>query len=113
MNIQLPEVVEAYFQASNSYDSDLLGKCFTEDAILYDEGLTYPGSNAVVKHIVEANKNLLIKTVVTDATEKNEETVVTATISGNFDGSPVALDYHFTMENQKISTLNIVMAGIG
>ncbi len=39
MNGQLPEAIETYFQASNSYDNNLLAKCFTEDAILYDEGL--------------------------------------------------------------------------
>jgi hypothetical protein len=54
---------------------------------------------------------LLVKTDVTNAVEKNKETVVTATLSGNFDGSPVALDYYFTMKDQKIATLRIVLAG--
>jgi hypothetical protein len=39
MNLQLPEAIETFFQALNSYDSNLLAKCFAEDAILYDEGL--------------------------------------------------------------------------
>jgi len=54
---------------------------------------------------------LLVKTDVTNAVEKNGDTVVTATISGNFDGSPVTLDFYFTMKNQKIATLKIVSAG--
>ena len=111
MNKQLPEAIETYFQASNSYDSNLLAKCFAEDAILYDEGLAYHGPTAIEKHIVEANNNLMVKTNVTNVVVKNEETVVTATLSGNFDGSPVALDYYFTMKDHKIATLKIVFAG--
>lgn len=111
MNIQLPEAIRTYFQASNSYDSNLLAKCFAEDAILYDEGLTYHGPTAIKAHIVEANNDLRVKTDVTNAVEKNKETVVTATLSGNFEGSPVALDYYFAMKDDKISTLKILLAG--
>ncbi len=111
MNLQLPEAIKTYFQASNSYDSNLLTKFFAEDAILYDEGLAYHGPSAIVAHIVEANNDLLVKTDVTNAVEQNEETVVTATLSGNFDGSPVALDYYFTMKDRKIATLKIALAG--
>lgn len=111
MNLQLPEAIETYFQASNSYDSNLLAKCFAEDAIFYDEGLVYHGPTAIEEHIVEANNNLLVKTDVTGAIEKDGGLVVTAILSGNFDGSPVALDYYFTIKNQKIATLKIVLAG--
>lgn len=111
MNLQLPEAIETYFRASNSFDSNLLARCFAEDAILYDEGLAYHGPTAIEAHIVKTNNNLLVKTDVTNAVEKNGETVVTATISGNFDGSPVTLDFYFTMKNQKIATLKIVSSG--
>lgn len=111
MNLQLPEAIGTYFRASNSYDSNLLAKCFEEDAILYDEGSAYHGPTAIEAHIVKVNNNLLVKTDVTNAVEKNGDTVVTATISGNFDGSPVTLDFYFTMKNQKIATLKIVSAG--
>lgn len=37
--------------------------------------------------------------------------IVTATISGNFAGSPIPLDFHVTLNNEKIKTLNIVVAG--
>lgn len=111
MNLQLPEAIETYFQASNSYDSNLLAKCFAEDAILYDEGLAYHGPTAIEAHIVEANNDLLVKSDVTNAVEKNKETFVTATLFGNFEGSTVVLDYYFTMKDQKIATLKIILAG--
>ncbi|WP_059054201.1 nuclear transport factor 2 family protein [Paenibacillus senegalimassiliensis] len=111
MNLQIPEVVKKYFEASNSYDRNLLAKCFAEEAILYDEGQTYHGQAAIETHIVETNNKLLVKTDVTNVVEKNGETIVTATVSGNFDGSPVPLDFYFTLNSQKISLLRIVSAG--
>jgi len=44
---------------------------------------------------------------VTDVTEGDNETVVTTQVSGNFDGSPVQLHYHFTLKGDKISVLSI------
>ncbi len=111
MNLQLPKMIETYFQASNTYDSNLLSMCFTEDAILYDEGSVFHGPTAIKEYIVKANNDLMVKNEVTDVVVKQEETVVTATISENFEGSPVALDFHFTMKDQKIATLNICLAG--
>jgi len=40
-------------------------------------------------------------------TEGDNETVVTTQVSGNFDGSPVQLHYHFTLKGDKISVLSI------
>jgi ketosteroid isomerase-like protein len=111
MSIKLPQSIETYFQASNSYDSSLLAECFTKDAILYDEGIAYHGPAAIKEHIEEASNNLSVQTEVTNAIEKNGGIIVTATITGNFEGSPVALDYYFTLKNQKIASLKIVLAG--
>ncbi len=110
MNLQLPEAIKIYFKASNSYESKLLAECFAEDAILYDEGRSYHGPAEIEAHIIEANNNVQVKSEITKVVEKNGETVVTATISGNFIGSPVALDYHFIIKKQKISMLQIVLS---
>jgi len=39
--------------------------------------------------------------------DDNAEVVVAVEVSGTFDGSPVSLDYHFTIENDKILSLVI------
>lgn len=111
MHIKLPHPIETYFYASNVYDSELLAECFADDAVFYDEGKEYHGSAVIKKHIVETNNKLQVKTEATNAVEQNDETIVTAVLSGNFDGSPISLDFHFTLENQKIILLNIVLAG--
>lgn len=109
--IPLPQPIAAYYHASDVFDDDLLANCFAEDAILVDEGEEYHGPEAVSKHILEANGEAAVRTEITNCAEKNDETVVTATISGNFDGSPISLDFHFTLNNGKIKALNIVVAG--
>lgn len=109
--IPLPQPIAAYYHASDVYDGDLLAACFTEDAALVDEGKEYHGPGAVSGHILKANRDARVMTDITNCIEKKGEIVVTATISGDFDGSPIPLDFHFTLNNGKIKALNIVMAG--
>ena len=39
--------------------------------------------------------------------DDNTEVVVAIEVSGTFDGSPITLDYHFTIEGDKIVSLTI------
>lgn len=109
--IPLPHPISDYYHASDIYDADLLAYCFAEDATLEDEGIEYFGPEAVSKHILEANKEANVMTDITAWVEKKGEIIVTATISGNFHGSPIPLDFHFIIINGKIKTLNILVAG--
>ncbi len=109
--VPLPAPIAAYYHASDVYDGALLMSCFAEAALLYDEGNEYHGPEAISKHILEANRDAKVMTEITDCVEKNGDTVVTATLSGNFEGSPIPLDFLFNLENGKIKTLNIVLAG--
>lgn len=107
----LPQPIAAYYHASDIFDDDLLANCFAENAILVDVGKEYYGPEAISKFILKANRDAAGRTEITNCVEKNDKTVVTATISGDFDGSPLPLDFHFTLNNGKIKALNIVVAG--
>jgi ketosteroid isomerase-like protein len=109
--IPLPLPIPTFYHASDVYDADLLASCFAEDAMLVDEGEEYHGPEAVSGHIMSANRAAKVKTAITNCVEKNGETIVTATISGNFSGSPIPLDFHFIINNEKIKSLNIDVAG--
>jgi hypothetical protein len=109
--IPLPQPIASFYHASDVYDDAMLAGCFVADAVLLDEGMEYHGPEAVSGHILEANRGAGVMTEITGRTEKNGETVVTATLSGDFEGSPVPLDFHFTIVNGKIKALNIVLAG--
>lgn len=107
----LPQPIAAYYHASDIFDDDLLANCFAENAILVDVGKEYYGPEAISTFILKANRDAAGRTEITNCVEKHDETVVTATISGNFNGSPIPLDFHFTLHNEKIKALNIVGAG--
>ncbi|MBP2114407.1 nuclear transport factor 2 family protein [Paenibacillus silagei] len=110
--IPLPQPIAAYYHASDIFDGDLLANCFAEDAILVDNGEEFHGPEVISKFIVKANRDAAGWTEITNCAEKNDETVVTATISGNFKGSPIPLDFRFTLNNGKIKALNIVVSGV-
>ncbi len=109
--VPLPVPIATYYHASDVYDGALLASCFAEDALLYDEGNEYHGPEAISGHILKANRDAKVITEITNCVEKNGDTVVTATLSGNFEGSPIPLDFFFKLENRKIKALNIVLAG--
>lgn len=109
--VPLPAPIAAYYHASDVYDSRLLASCFSDDALLYDEENKYHGPEAISRHILEANRDAKVRIEITDCMERNEDTVVTATLSGDFEGSPLPLDFIFNLENRKIKALNIVLAG--
>jgi hypothetical protein len=106
---KLPEVINTFFRAKNAFDSEALAGCFTENAVLYDEERELRGRNVVCSHIMEANSKAKVKTEVDHAIALKGETIVVATLHGDFPGSPAALDFHFTLEGQKIGALNITL----
>lgn len=108
--IPLPQPIAAYYHASDIFDENLLSGCFAEDAMLVDEGETYYGPVDVSRHILEANRGARVMTEVTNCAEENGEAVVTAVISGDFEGSPIPLDFCFTVYNEKIKNLNITVS---
>ena len=105
----LQPLIKKYFLATAADDRALLEECFSEDTVLYDEGKEYRGSAAVCNHILKANRDAKVTTEVTGCAGNQDGFVVTATLSGEFEGSPISLDFHFTFEDEKIKTLDITL----
>ena len=42
-----------------------------------------------------------------EVTQTREETVVTAQVTGTFDGSPLSLRFHFTLSGNKIAAVSM------
>ena len=103
--IPMPQPIASFYHASDVYDAALLAACFAEDAVLYDEGKEYRGPAAISGHIMEANRKAKVIMDITACTDQNGLIVATATLSGDFEGSPVPLDFHFTLKNEKIKAL--------
>jgi len=105
MDIKLPQSIETYFRAANAHDSQSLADCFTEEAVVHDEGKVYRGLAAIKEWNETTSKKYALTLEVISAKQENGETVVTAQASGNFEGSPAAIDFYFVVTNQKITAL--------
>jgi hypothetical protein len=111
MTTKLPSVIDAFVQAKNDFDSNAFAACFADHAVVQDEGQEMLGTAAIKKWIEASNAKYQDTLVATGLVERNDETVLTAQVSGSFEGSPVSLDFHFTIDNGKISKLSIGLTG--
>jgi ketosteroid isomerase-like protein len=107
MKTQLPQPIATYMQATNAHDTDALLACFTADALVIDEGHEYRGTAEIKGWREKTNEQYHYTVGVIDVTEGDHETVVLTEVSGNFDGSPIQLHYHFTLKGDKIAALSI------
>lgn len=110
MDLNLPKVVSDLLTAQKSYDSDAYANCFSETALVIDEEKKYKGKKAIKDWIEDANQQFRITMEPTKYSETNSRAILTAVVSGDFDGSPVALDYHMETEDNKITRLEVTIS---
>jgi ketosteroid isomerase-like protein len=107
MPIKLPHIIQSYVDSSNRHDVQSILSCFSDDAVVHDERETLRGKKSIeewIKRTIEKYKfhfnPLSIK-------HEAAEIIVAVEVSGTFDGSPIRLDYHFTIDCNKIVALAI------
>ena len=108
MTIKLPRIIQEYVDASNKHDVASILSCFSDDARVHDEGETLNGKKSI--------EDWLIKTIQKYKFhfkpfglkgDGGAEVVVAMEVAGTFDGSPVALDYQFVINNDRILSLAV------
>jgi len=109
MYTKLPKIIDTFIKACNEHNSDAYIACFIEDAVVQDEGKDINGTKAIKEWNERSSKEYKVKLDAIKLVDRNEETVLTASVSGDFEGSPVNLDYHFTISNDKIMALKILL----
>jgi hypothetical protein len=107
MSIDLPKPIAAYFSADKR-DADAVVLCFTEDAVVKDEGQTYSGLPAIKQWKAETSRKYTYTSDPFSLQKKAGETVVTSRLTGNFAGSPVDLRFFLTLKGDKIASLKII-----
>jgi ketosteroid isomerase-like protein len=107
MPISLTPIIQSYVDASNAHDVKSILACFADDAVVRDENATRRGKIDIERWASETINNYKFHFKPLSAEERGNETVVSIEVSGSFPGSPVTLDYHFTVANDKISSLII------
>lgn len=109
MAIMLPEAIEAYFSADRDGGVDAVLSCFTDDAIVKDEGETHAGKDAIPRWKAGASRKYTYTVEPISIATEGPRTVVTSHMVGDFPGSPVDLRYLFVLTGARISHLEIVV----
>jgi ketosteroid isomerase-like protein len=107
MMAELPRIIRNYVDASNRHDVSSILSCFSDDAVVHDEGETLRGKKAIEGWIVKTIEKYKFQFKPISGEDEGANVVVAIEVSGTFDGSPVTPDYHFTLERDKISSLSI------
>ena len=102
----LPVPIAGYF-AHETTDPRALARCFTEDALVIDERQEHRGRGAIEAWNASVTAKIAFTTQVLAVETEGGDTVVRATVSGTFPGSPVELHFRFTLTGELISRLEV------
>jgi ketosteroid isomerase-like protein len=107
MSLRLPKPVTTYLAAIDAKGTDMLALCFAEDAVVHDEGHDYRGLDTIRswKQQTQAKYKYVMEPL--DASVSGKIVKLRARLTGDFPGSPVELNYMFTLANGKITSLEI------
>jgi len=108
MTFKLNKTIETYVNAANAGDSEKGSACFSENATVLDEGETLRGRKSIRDWMVKTKKKYNHITKPLKFREQSGEAIMTAELSGTFDGSPITLEYHFKMKNDLIDDLRVI-----
>jgi hypothetical protein len=104
---KLPAPITRYIDAENRGDTKALAQWFAEDAVVRDEGKTIEGLAAIKQWKVETKKKYQHTMEPLVSIEKDGRIIVTNRLTGNFPGSPIDLEFAFTLDGNKIRSLDI------
>jgi ketosteroid isomerase-like protein len=104
---ELPAPIAAFVQAMNAHDTKALVACFTDDALVHDEGRDHRGGAAIREWSDGVIAKYQVRLDVLAVAARAGETLVTVQVAGTFPGSPIQLGYAFKLRDGKIATLRI------
>ncbi|RKS98220.1 nuclear transport factor 2 family protein [Chryseobacterium defluvii] len=105
--MNLPKVITDLVKAQNDFDSVSYANCFSDTAVVFDEGKMYNGRKEIQHWIADSNEHY--KSVMKPVSYEENETksILKAEVSGNFPGSPIVLKFHFEIANGQIQHLKV------
>ena len=107
MSAALPRPIQSYLDASNAHNVQSILTCFADDAMVRDENTRHCGTIDIERWLRTTIEKYKFQFKPLGAEEHDNETIVAVQISGTFPGSPITLDYHFTVAHEKIASLII------
>ena len=106
MSIDLPEPIAAYF-AADKLGGEAIARCFTQDAVVKDEGRAYTGLESICQWKAAASAKYQYTCEPFRSEQAGVNTVVSCHLTGTFPGSPIDLRYLFRLERGKVASLEI------
>jgi hypothetical protein len=107
MAVSLPPPIALYVNAENAGDVESLSGCFAPDAIVRDERRTYEGLAAIKAWKAETKRKYRHTVEPLALAREGEKIIVTNRLTGSFPGSPIEVQFTFTLEGDKIASLKI------
>lgn len=107
MNLDLAGIIQKYVEASNQHDVKSVLTCFSDDAVVHDEGETLRGNKAIEGWIAKTIEKYKFQLKPLSVKDERPQIIIAIEVSGTFPGSPVTLDYRFVIEKDKILSLTI------
>ncbi len=108
MTLDLPGPVATYVDAERTKNTALLVSAFAPDAVVHDEKRNYEGIDAIRAWKQKAEQKYQYVMEPLAATVDGQNVTVRALLIGSFPGSPVVVDYVFTLAGDKITSLEIL-----
>jgi hypothetical protein len=105
-DLNLPEPIAAYFEADRR-DGAAVARCFTNDGVVMDEGRTHAGLAAIEAWKTATSARFSYTAEPLELEKKALKYIVSSRVIGDFPGSPVDLQFSFTLERGKIASLEI------
>lgn len=105
--MNLPEVIQDLVKAQNNFDSSAFANCFSETAIVFDEGRNYTSKTEIKNWIEKSSKEYNTAMKPLEFEGDNEKGNLKAEVSGTFPGSPLILTYNLTFKGKHIESLKI------
>lgn len=103
----LPVCITNYFTAVNHRKGGEAAACFSFDAVVHDEEEDRIGRDAIYVWIEETTQQYQQTAELLHATSAGDIFSVTARVTGDFPGSPVELEFNFTVAGDHITHLAI------
>ena len=103
--MNLPKVLADLVTTQNNFDSAGYANCFSETAVVFDEGKMHNGKLEIEQWIKKANEEY--QAVMKPLEYSAPSEILKAEVSGNFPGSPIVLSYNFKLHDGLIQSLKI------
>ena len=104
--IDLPAPIAAYFTADGTGPGGLSQR-FTKNGVVVDEHRKHQGRPAIARWKTEATAKYHYTSEPLSVDVAGADVTVIARVTGQFPGSPIELRYRFTLEGNKIASLEI------